>query len=179
MAVMESPYQAPAEFDANCTTQNRPKYKSAFSEAGYGVVTFFGGVIGFAGYIAAALLLETGDDWSGPRLSYGQQAVLISWPICTIIGAAIGLGFSLAFAGRYSVAIVLLILTWLSSWGLVNSMWSDQIVRYGRDPSEAVLFYPPIAFSFLALLVALTIGSVVAVRRRAKSHNNGTQRSHK
>jgi hypothetical protein len=175
MAVMESPYQPPAEFEENCPAQYRPKYTSAFAMVGFVVFPLFGGFIGFAGTIAAALLLETGDEWSGPRLSYGQQAGLISLPICTIIGAAIGLGVSLAFAGRYLVAIVLLILMWLSSWRIMNSMWSDQILRYGRDPSEAVLYFPPIAFSFLALLVALIIGSVAGAQRRAKSRDNGSQ----
>ena len=122
--------------------------------AGSLVLPLLGGFIGFAGYIAAALLLEARDGVSGPRLSYGQQAGLISLPICTMIGAAIGFGVSLSLARRYLFSIVLLLFVWLCGCGIVNSMWNDQIARYGRDPSEVVLYYPPLAFSILALIAA-------------------------
>jgi hypothetical protein len=167
MVDTESPYRPPAAPEigsADCI----PGKGSGFAVAGFVALPFIGGFIGFAGYIAAASILEAHDDWSGPRLSYGQQAGLISLPICTMIGAAIGLGFAFAIVRRYMVSIALLLLVSLCGWCIVNVMWNDQIARYGRDPSEVVLYYPPMAFSMLALAAAFIVGLVAAVRWRAR-----------
>lgn len=63
----------------------------------------FGGLIlGTVGYIAAAIFLENRNVESEPVLSYGQQAGLISTPLCAVIGAMIGLSIALV-AGRLAV----------------------------------------------------------------------------
>ncbi len=45
-------------------------------------------IAGFVGYIFASLTLEDRDTATEPILSYGQQAGLISLPMCTLICAA-------------------------------------------------------------------------------------------
>ena len=48
------------------------------------------GIAGFAGYIALAFALEAEPTETESVLSYGQQAILISLPICTVLGASVG-----------------------------------------------------------------------------------------
>ena len=166
MVDTEPPYRPPDARGA-ASTANSATSSSGLAVAGFVVLPLLGGFIGFAGYIAAALMLEPRPGPFEPTLSYGQQAVLISLPFCTVIGCAIGFGVAFLLVRRYLVSIVLLFVVSLISWGMVNSMWRDQIKHYGRDPSEVVLYYPPLAFSVLALAIALLVGVIATVRWQA------------
>jgi hypothetical protein len=125
-------------------------------------------VLALAGCIEAAQQIEARRDPSITVLSYGSHFILIILPLCALIGAAIGLGGLLAIKRRYWSAIILLLLVALDSLGGVNAMWNEQIARYGQDPSAIVLFYPPLVLSGLALVVALALGLVIAVRWRLR-----------
>ncbi|MEQ8850027.1 hypothetical protein [Botrimarina sp.] len=126
-----------------------------------------GAAAGFSGYLALAIAIERAGDGSGQVLSYGQQAALFSLPLCTFLGAAIGLSLSLAVLRRYAESILVALIAGLGGCVFVMSSWMDQINRYGRDPSEMVLYYPPLAASALALLVGAA--SAVARARREKT----------
>ena len=151
MADIESPYRPPAASHETVTTSDRPANADGFLTEKFASLPLLGAFLGFAGYIAVAFLLEARNEPLSPTLSYGQQAGLISLPLCTIIGTAIGFSVALSRARRYFASIVMLVLVWYSGSTVVNSMWNDQIARYGRDPSEIVLYWPPLAFSMLAL----------------------------
>jgi hypothetical protein len=137
---------------------------SSFVNVGFSLLPFIGGVFGFGGCIFAATLIESRNTATEPILSYGQQFGLISLPICIMIGAAIGLGFAFSVARRYAVSILLLLLVSLAGWALNNSFWNDQIARYGRDPSETVLYYPPLALSGLAFIAAVLVAFVAGAK---------------
>ena len=66
---------------------------SSFVIVGFGLLPILGGIFGFGGCIIAASMIESRNTAKEPILSYGQQFGLISLPICTMIGAAIGVGF--------------------------------------------------------------------------------------
>jgi hypothetical protein len=53
-----------------------------------------GGIVGFIGYLFASTILDKRDVTTEPILSYGQQAGLISLPMCTLISAVTGLGIA-------------------------------------------------------------------------------------
>src|SRR5687768_16958996 len=78
-----------------------------------GLLGVFGGGLGFAAFVAGALILETNfmPRPVGPTLSYGQAAGLFSLPLCTLLGAAIGVCVAMASAGRFVASAVLLLLT--------------------------------------------------------------------
>ncbi len=141
---------------------------SSFVIVGFGLLPILGGVFGFGGCIFAASMFESRNTATEPILSYGQQFGLISLPFCTMIGAAIGLGFAFSVARRYTVSILLLLLVSLAGWTLNNSFWNDQIARYGRDPSEAVLYYPSLALSGLAFITAVLVAFVAAAKRHPR-----------
>lgn len=123
------------------------------------------GITGFAGYIALALSLERQPSQNEPMLSHGQQAALISLPICTIIAASAGLALAFAYAGRHVTSIVLLFITSLVGWLVTRSLWNAQIAQYGRDPSEAVLYYPPSGYAAGTACLAMLLAIFVILRR--------------
>ncbi len=164
----ESPYLPPVPPERDGATSSPKTMNSSFVIVGFGLLPILGGVFGFGGCIFAASMIESRNTATEPILSYGQQFGLISLPICTMIGAAIGLGFAFSVARRYTVSILLLLLVSLAGWTLNNSFWNDQIARYGRDPSEAVLYYPPIALSGLALIAAVFVAFVAAAKRQPR-----------
>lgn len=168
----DSPYRPPAEL-CQTASGNPDRASNWYFEAagypGFVALPFAGAFIGFASYIVAAPMLEPQNELPWPRLSHGIQAGLISLPLCMILGAAIGIGIAFAIVRRHLISIVLLLLAGLGNWRVVNSMWDEQIRRYGRDPCEAVLYYPPLGFSILALVVALTVALIAVVRWRARA----------
>ena len=126
----------------------------------------FGGVAGFTGYLFAAFILENRVTSGEPILSYGQHAGLISLPMCTLISAAIGLGLAFSIIRQYATSILILLLVSLSGWAINNSLWNDQIRTYGPDPSEAVLYYPPLACSGIALFIAAVVAARALLEKR-------------
>lgn len=123
------------------------------------VIPVIGAVTGFVGYLVGALLLEKAflSNRTGSMLSYGQEAMLISLPQCTVLGA--GLGIAAAFLRVKHRLAGTTILCLVASLGTLNtaSRWSAQIAVYGRDPSEIVLYYPPLAICSLALMAVAWI----------------------
>lgn len=139
-------------------TQENPTASRAFSEFLFPVTVGAGGIVGLVGYWVAAFLIEASLDLSGPGLSYGQQAFYVSQPLCVLIGGGIGLGVALLLVRLPFVSFLTLALVSYGGWYSNNSLWNNQIARYGRDPSEFVLYYPPMAFSLLALIAAVIVG---------------------
>lgn len=86
-----------------------------------------------------------------------------------MIGAALGLGIAFSIARQYLVSMALLLSVSVTSWGVVNSLWSDQIARYGRDRSEIILYYPPLAFSNLAMAAVIVVGVVALAKAPSRS----------
>jgi len=125
-----------------------------------------GGIAGFVGYIFATTILENRDTTTDPVLSYGQQAGLISLPMCTLISAATGLGVAFTIARQYVTSVLLLLVVSLCGWATNNSLWNDQIKRYGPDPSEAVLYYPPLVCSGIALFTAVIVAAWATLAKR-------------
>ena len=167
MTDLESPYRPP-RFIAG---QDNRTTNSTFTARAYIALPLLGGFLGFAGYITAALVLESRNQTSGPILSYGQQAGLISLPISTMIGSAIGFGIALSVARKYVISVIALFAVAFLGSAVVGSMWSDQVAQYGRDPSEVVLYYPPMAAALLSLAIAVMIGvfaSAAQIRRRRR-----------
>ena len=123
------------------------------------------GITGFAGYIALAISLERQPSQNEPVLSHGQQAALISLPICTIIAASAGFALAFAFVRQLVTSIVLLSMTSLLGWLVTRSIWNAQIAQYGRDASEAVLYYPPSGYAAGTACLAILLALFVILRR--------------
>ena len=127
------------------------------------------GIAGFAGYIALALMLERQPAENESVLSHGQQAMLISLPISTMIAASSGFALAFAFTGQRALSIILLFAISLMGWLVTRSLWNAQIARYGRDASEAVLYYPLAAYAAAAMCLGqllLLISSIHRGKRR-------------
>lgn len=159
MPETDSPSLSPTSISAIDISAHSSSSRSTTSTLAYFVLPMIGGIAGFVGYMFASVILEKRETITDPVLSYGQQAGLISLPMCTLISAATGLGVAFTIARRYVTSVLLLLAVSLCGWAINNSLWNDQIKRYGPDPSEAVLYYPPLVCSELALVTA---GIVVA-----------------
>lgn len=126
----------------------------------------FGGVLGFGGYIAASSLFEVESTKSEPILSYGQQAMLISLPISTLIGVGIGVSLAFCFVCHRAVSATLLLMVAAIGYSITRSLWTSQIAEYGRDPSEAVLYHPLAAMCALAVVIAFAIVVIPSAHMR-------------
>ncbi|WP_068141286.1 hypothetical protein [Roseimaritima ulvae] len=123
------------------------------------------GLTGFAGYIALVIAIERQLAENEPVLSYGQQAFLISLPICTMIAASTGYALAFFFARQRTLSIILLFVIALVSWLITWSFWNSQIAQYGRDASEVVLYYPPTGYAAAAACLGLLLSIALTVRR--------------
>jgi hypothetical protein len=141
------------------------------------LLTFAGLILGTIGYIATAIILENRHVESEPVLSYGQQAGLISAPLCAIMCAMIGMSFGLVVGRQAFFGTVTLIVTGCLGGLVVNSMWSDQIAEHGRDYSEIVLYYPPMSVAIASLLIAIPSGLVAYQRRKRSTSQCGAPKS--
>ena len=101
----------------------------------------------------------------GMKLSYGQAAALISLPVCAVLGSAIGFAFAFVYIRRYRIAAVLLMLVAILGAAVIVPMWNQQVARYGSDPSEVVLFYPPLALCGLAAMASIGVAAIGLARR--------------
>lgn len=128
----------------------------------------FLGTAGFAGYIALALGLEVQPTESEPVLSHGQQAILISLPICTLLAASVGIALAFLVAGQRLFAALLLCSIAIIGYSITRSIWNAQIAQYGRDPSEIVLYYPPAGYAAVSAILAIlvTVGALRGRKRR-------------
>jgi hypothetical protein len=125
-----------------------------------------GGVLGFAGYIAACILLEVQPTETEPVLSHGQQAIFISLPISTLIGVGIGISLAFCFVCHRVISATLLLAVAAIGYSITRALWNAQIAEYGRDPSEAVLYHPLAAMCAFAVLVAIATVVYPTIRRR-------------
>lgn len=155
----DAPYRSPTSTSQPTTLGRANSSRSTLSTLAYLCLPLVGGFVGFTGYILASIILEKRNTTTEPILAYGQQAGLISLPMCTFIVAATGLGAAFAMNGRYITPVLLLLAVSCCGWAINNSLWSEQIKMYGPDPSEAVLYYPPAACSGIALAAAVVIAA--------------------
>ena len=162
----DSPYRSPTPIGTIDTSANSSSARSIISTLAFLGLPMIGGIAGFVGYIFASITLEDRDTATEPILSYGQQAGLISLPMCTLMSAATGLGIAFKIARQYVTSVLLLLAVSLCGWAITNSLWNDQIRRYGPDPSEAVLYYPPLACSGIALFTAVIVAAWAALANR-------------
>jgi len=122
------------------------------------------GLAGFAGYIILAITLERQPEENEPVLSHGQQAILISLPICTMIAASTGFALAFSFVRQRALSIILLFVIALVGWLITRSLWNAQVAQYGHDASEVVLYYPPAAYAAATVCLALLLSISWAVR---------------
>ncbi|MEM6330914.1 MAG: hypothetical protein AAF790_11775 [Planctomycetota bacterium] len=149
--------------------------KAAAVGIAFVTLPLLGGAVGFGGYLVAARALEAriAESEAAPRLSYGQQAALISLLITTLIGFCVGLGAAMALGRQRAFSICVLLATGVAGCALIAMLWGNQVARYGRDPSEAVLYYPPLVAALLAMAAAATLGvAPLVARRRRTSHGD-------
>ena len=82
---------------------------SAIAPFAFVVLPILFGLAGFAGYIVLAITLETRPTKNEPVLSHGQQAFLISLPICTLIAASAGGALACVFVRQRVLSVILLL----------------------------------------------------------------------
>ena len=143
-------------------------YATLRNQLSFIALPLMGGASGLLSFLAVAFYRELQNQTQQPALSYGQEAVLFTMPLCTVIGAVIGLGIALAMARLHALAICILLASGNVGCSLITSIWNQQIARYGRDASEFVLYYPPMAACAIAMLVAgVLVGKrIVSLLRR-------------
>ena len=129
------------------------------------LMTFAGLILGAIGYFGAAIILEGRRMESEPVMSYGQQAGLVSAPLCAIMCAMMGMSFCLVVGKQRLLGTLLLVANGCVGGLVVNSIWSEQIAQHGRDYSETVLYYPPMSVAFASLLFAVSVGFFALMRR--------------
>ncbi|MCO8125578.1 hypothetical protein NHH03_27815 [Stieleria sp. TO1_6] len=160
------PYQPPGSVTiANDASPPSVSRFAAIAPFLFVVLPILFGVAGFAGYIALAISLERQPSENEPVLSHGQQAMLITLPICIVIAASAGFALAFAFLRQRALCIILLFATSLLGWLVTRSLWNSQIAKYGRDASESVLYYPPAGYAAAAMCLGLSVLLVSTVRR--------------
>ncbi len=159
------PYQPPGntaiEIDHSARTTSR---FAAIAPFLFVVLPMVFGLAGFAGYIALAITLERQPEENEPVLSHGQQAILISLPICTMIAASTGFALAFCFVRQRALSIILLFVIALVGWLITRSLWNAQISQYGHDASEVVLYYPPAGYAAATVCLGLLLSISLAVR---------------
>jgi hypothetical protein len=149
----DSPYRSPPN-----AAYARPRASSASWRVVLLVaLPILGAIFGFIFSITAGFASESARELNVPRLSYGQAWGLFTLPLCTLTGAAIGLGFSLALSRQFVWSVSLLVAVSLGCFEINRQLWNDQIASYGPDPSEAVLYHPPQTLAILAFISALLV----------------------
>lgn len=160
------PYQPVADVAIEREPQTAPSpLHLAIRSVMFIVFPILFGLAGFAGYIALAIMMERPPADNEPMLSYGQQAFLVSLPLCTIIAASIGGAITVALVGKRGLSVALLFVIALMGWLVTWSLWNGQIAQYGRDPSEVVLYYPPAGYAAAAASLGLFLAICITVRR--------------
>ncbi|MBL8820362.1 MAG: hypothetical protein JNL58_30340 [Planctomyces sp.] len=130
--------------------------------------TFGGGIVGFVGYFVLAIIFEgiNSNPVRESSLSYGQQSILVSLPLCTVVGLGIGVAAYLASLRQRLVSSLLFLFVGGLGMAVNFSLWSQQVAQSGRDRSEAILYHPPLALCMLSLSLGIWM-LCLAVRRRS------------
>lgn len=130
----------------------------AFPFAGslLGVLLFFA----FANFVEELFPPPNGT----PVMSYGQQAVLVTLPMCMLIGLGAGVSVSFAVSQQLPASILAFTLCSFPCLYWNNRLWCEQVQRHGRDYSEIVLYYPPLLLVGVAATLP-TAWLVLAIRR--------------
>ncbi len=166
MLETESPYRSPAAISSERIDQ-QSGLPAMMIGLVFGALPVVGGMVGFNGYIVVGKLLET---MFKPGLSHGQQAGFVSLPICTLVCGTIGLGLAFMLVRRYLIAACMLFAVAFCSSAIVGALWQSQVSSRGSDPSEYVLYYPPLVCSAVALLLAV----IAAIQRLLPNGVYGT-----
>lgn len=140
------------------------------------LLTAIGCFTGYGGAIIGSVGLEQNIASHGlgnPRLTYGQQAGLITMPLCALMGAGIGFALAMATTKHSMAAAALLLANAGLGWVITSSLWNQQIEQYGRDASEIVLYYPLVAMSFVSLsFVVVLFPLAIFLRGRVSPRPN-------
>lgn len=163
-----SPYRSPSSPGRRAISSPSSFSRSALATLAFLGLPMIGGIVGFIGYLFASTILDNREVTTEPSLSYGQQAGLISLPMCTFISAATGLGIAFTITRQYVTSVLILLVVSLCGWAINHSLWSAQVRRYGPDPSEAVLYYPPLACSGIALCIAVMVAAWATLKSRSR-----------
>ena len=125
------------------------------------LLAFAGLILGTIGYVATVIIVENRhvDFGFEPRLSYGEKAGL-SLVLCAIMCAMIGMSLGLLVGRRAFFGTIILIASGFLGGLIVILLWSEQITNHGRDPSEIVLYYPPMSVAIACLLFAIPTGLI-------------------
>ena len=90
----------------------------------------------------------------GPMLSYGQQAGVM-WLLTMLLGAAVGSAVGIARRFNLLVAAIVPSVVAVLLAGFVTHTWNSSYQRYGCDPSDWVVYIPPLFAAGVALGIAL------------------------
>ncbi|AMV35594.1 hypothetical protein VN12_26110 [Pirellula sp. SH-Sr6A] len=152
-----NPYSPPREYvTTGSVAQEHLAEYDRISPVAFIVLPLIFGIVGFIGYLVLAFALNTYGIVTQPFLSYGQQAVFISLPICTLLTTSVGLASAFIVAGHRFFAALLFTVTAAAGYAITSSLWNAQIAQYGSDPSEMVLYYPPAGYSAIPGILAIS-----------------------
>ena len=148
--------QASSELDDGKSLQTEATIRDTGTTlAWYVLLPCVGGAIGFAGYLVAAMALESSvaPNVEPPKLTYGQQFGLISLSLSTFVGFAAGIAFA-GFANGWRVPGPLAMIGVAILGALVTyRMWyADGI----DECNPAIVVYYPI-FGLCAFIAATGI----------------------
>ena len=134
------------------------------------ILPMFGVGLGFVGCLVAAQLLKRfgmQHDYESSSTAYGQMFGLFSMPICVALGGAIGVAIALAGISRFGWATAVLLLTSVTCCVVVIHVWDGQIADYGRDPTDIIVYYPPLGFCAVAaaVMIGILAAGLIAARR--------------
>ena len=132
-----------------------------------------GGFIGFAGYIASAMILESTviPNVDPPKYTYGQQFGLISTPLSTVIGFIAGIGVAL-FIKRLRILSTLMMLC-VSALGsyLTYGMWYNDGI--GECTSAIVLYYPIFGLCGIVAALGIVFATITLILNPKRRITNG------
>ena len=112
-----------------------------------------GGAVGFAGYLATAMILESSiiPNVDPPIYTYGQQSGLISLPLSTVIGFAAGIAFAGFVNGWRRFSILAIFAVAILGTFVTYRLWYNDGI--GECNSAIVLYYP--IFGLCGLIASL------------------------
>lgn len=95
---------------------------------------------------------------------HAMEGIVVSMPICLLMGVAIGVALAFAAVRFRLIAVGILLLATVAGGVVTMNSWSHYVAVNGRDPSEKLLYYPPIVLVVISCLMACTLGLLLALR---------------